>query len=107
MSLRSLLGLKPKRTGHAHDFTRSYWGHSIAVDKVDRNRIKGHGWGGTGRTELISLDGSAERPRIGDWVRLKDVNGYEWRYLVTKVDYADNVRDMFFFEAVLDQPKAA
>lgn len=93
-----------KRTGVTHDFTETYWGHSVEVTSIRGKKIRGHGWGAGGDVpltgfSLIPLGG--EIPRLGDWLLLRDGQ----RYLITKIEGVRDPDDMFFFEARLDRGK--
>jgi len=80
----------PPATGKTHDYSRgNIWGYACYFQLVDSGgmTIKGHLFG-------LSI-------RAGDWLLLP--NGpHSTRYRITKVDWASDPSDMYFFEATFD-----
>ena len=74
-----------ERKGHNY-WTQKYWGHDIATLTVDGLNIEVGGFG--------------KGIKIGDFIILKGPSGGPSAYLITKIRYCLDPRDMFFLSAV-------
>lgn len=79
--------------GREIDFTSQGWGHAYSTDqKVGAFAHYGHGFYGS----IISQ----KNVTAGDFLLLKTASGKIGRYLVLKVDYCRDPRDMFWAHVV-------